>query len=92
MWSYDFTLDETADGRRLKRMPVVDKFTRECHAVEVERSLTAQDVVATLRYLFRVHGEPEYIRSDNRGPLSRRRSTGRSSSPRRSRSGWPRVG
>ena len=67
MWSYDFTLDETADGRRLKRMPVVDEFTRECHTVEVERSLTAEDVVSTLRYLFRVHGEPEYIRSDN-GP------------------------
>jgi putative transposase len=67
VWSYDFTLDQTADGRRLKLMPVVDEFTRECHTIEVERSITAEEVIATLSYLFRVHGEPEYIRSDN-GP------------------------
>jgi putative transposase len=67
VWSYDFTMDQTADGKRLKLMPVLDEFTRECHTLEVERSITAQDVIATLRYLFRVHGEPEYIRSDN-GP------------------------
>lgn len=67
MWSYDFTLDQTEDGKRLKLMPVVDEFTRECHTIEVERSITAQDVIATLGYLFQVHGEPEYIRSDN-GP------------------------
>jgi transposase InsO family protein len=67
VWSYDFTMDQTADGRRLKLMPVVDEFTRECLAIEVERSITAQDVIATLAYLFRVHGEPKYIRSDN-GP------------------------
>ncbi len=67
VWSYDFTMDQTAEGKRLKLMPVVDEFTRECHAIEVERSITAQDVIATLRYLFQVHGEPAYIRSDN-GP------------------------
>ncbi len=67
VWSYDFTMDQTADGKRLKLMPVVDEFTRECHAIEVERSITAQDVISTLRYLFQVHGEPEFIRSDN-GP------------------------
>lgn len=67
VWSYDFTLDATEDGRRLKFLPVVDEFTRECHALEVERSITAEGVIATLDYLFRVHGEPEYIRSDN-GP------------------------
>jgi putative transposase len=67
IWSYDFTMDQTADGKRLKLMPVIDEFTRECHAIEVGRSLTAEDVIATLSYLFQVHGEPEFIRSDN-GP------------------------
>lgn len=67
VWSYDFTMDATADGRRLKMMPVVDEYTRECHTIEVERSITAEDVVSVLRYLFQVHGEPEFIRSDN-GP------------------------
>jgi transposase InsO family protein len=67
VWSYDFTMDETADGKRLKLMPVVDEFTRKCLGIEVERSLTATDVIDTLNYLFQVHGEPQYIRSDN-GP------------------------
>jgi transposase InsO family protein len=48
-------------------MPVVDEHTRECLSIEVERSMTAEDVISTLGYLFQVHGEPEYIRSDN-GP------------------------
>jgi putative transposase len=67
VWSYDFTMDQTADGRRLKFLAVVDEHTRECHALEVERSITADDVVSTLEYLFSVHGEPAFIRSDN-GP------------------------
>ena len=67
VWSYDFVMDQTSDGRRLKLLPVVDEFTRECLTIEVERSLVAEDVVSTLEYLFELHGEPEYIRSDN-GP------------------------
>lgn len=67
VWSYDFVLDQTADGRRLKVLPIVDEFTRECLTIEVERSLTAEDVVSTLEYLFELRGEPEHIRSDN-GP------------------------
>ena len=67
VWSYDFIHDQTADGRGLKMLPVVDEYTRECLTIEVERHLTANDVVSTLEYLFEVRGEPEFIRSDN-GP------------------------
>jgi putative transposase len=67
VWSYDFVMDQTAEGRRLKMLPVVDEFTRECLTIEVERSLVAEDVVSTLEYLFEVRGVPEHIRSDN-GP------------------------
>lgn len=67
VWSYDFVADQTADGRPLKLLPVLDEFTRECLTIEVERSLTAQDVVDTLRYLFELRGAPQYLRSDN-GP------------------------
>lgn len=35
VWSYDFVMDETEDGRRLKMMPVIDEYTRECLAIEV---------------------------------------------------------
>jgi transposase InsO family protein len=67
VWSYDFVMDQTRDGRRLKLLPVVDEFTRECLAIEVERHFTARDVVATLRYLFELRGAPRFVRSDN-GP------------------------
>jgi len=60
-------MDETEDGRRLKMMPVVDEYTRECLSIDVERSITAEDVVDTLASLFRSRGEPAFIRSDN-GP------------------------
>jgi putative transposase len=67
VWSYDFVMDETEDGRRLKMMPVVDEYSRECLSIDVERSITAEDVVETLATLFRRRGEPSFIRSDN-GP------------------------
>ena len=67
VWSYDFVMDQTCDGRRLKLLPVVDEFTRECLAIEVERCMKAEDVVQTLKYLFEVRGAPAYLRSDN-GP------------------------
>jgi transposase InsO family protein len=67
VWSYDFVMDQTEDGRRLKMLPVLDEYTRESHAILVDRSIKAEDVVDLLAYLFSVHGEPEFIRSDN-GP------------------------
>ena len=68
VWSYDFVMDRTEDGgRTLKMMPVVDEYTRECLCIEVERSITAKEVVKTLAALFTHRGEPAFIRSDN-GP------------------------
>ncbi len=67
VWSYDFVFDQTADGRPLKVLPVVDEYTRECLAMVVGRSLTAADVVRTLARLVAERGGPAYLRSDN-GP------------------------
>ena len=67
MWSYDFVFDQTADGRPLKVLPVVDVYTRECLAMVVGRSLTAADVVETLAGIVGKRGVPVYPRSDN-GP------------------------
>jgi len=65
VWSYDFVIDRTEDGRRLKMLPVVDEYSRECLTIEVQRSITAEDVVRTLAALFEERGEPSFIRSDN---------------------------
>jgi len=67
VWSYDFVMDQTEDGRPLKMLPVLDEYTRESLTIEVERSIRAKDVIATLEYLFTIRGAPAYIRSDN-GP------------------------
>lgn len=67
VWSYDFAFDQTKDGRRLKLMPVVEEYTRECLASPTECSITAEQVIQTLAYLFATRGAPAYIRSDN-GP------------------------
>jgi transposase InsO family protein len=67
VWSYDFAIDGTEDGRRLKLMPVVDEYTRECLALPTERSITTEEVIQTLAYLFAKRGAPGYLRSDN-GP------------------------
>ena len=48
-------------------MPIVEEYSRECLTIEVERSITAEDVVRSLASLFERRGEPSFIRSDN-GP------------------------
>src|SRR5215218_10932582 len=67
VWSYDFVIDRTEDGRRLKMMPIVDEYSRECLSIEVHRSISAEDVVRILAALFEQRGEPSFMRSDN-GP------------------------
>lgn len=67
VWSYDFVFDQTADGRRLKILPIVDEYTRECLVMLVGRRLTARDVIRALEQAARERGMPEHLRSDN-GP------------------------
>jgi len=67
VWSYDFVMDQTTDGRPAKLLPIVDEYTRECLSLDVARSIKAADVIETLRQLFAVRGAPRLIRSDN-GP------------------------
>jgi transposase InsO family protein len=59
--------DRTHDGRPLKLLVVVDEYSRECLAIEVQRRLTSQSVQEVLGLLFLQYGCPAYIRSDN-GP------------------------
>lgn len=68
VWALDFQFDETADGRILKLLHVVDEFTREALAVCCERRIDADETVATLERLVAERGRaPEHVRCDN-GP------------------------
>jgi len=65
VWSYDFVMSRSDDGRAMKMLTLIDEYTRECLAIVVERRLNSEDVLATLYELFIERGVPEYIRSDN---------------------------
>jgi putative transposase len=67
VWTYDFVHDACWTGTKLKLLPVVDEFTRECLAIAVATSLSAERVLVVLARLFALHGAPAYLRSDN-GP------------------------
>ncbi len=65
VWSYDFVFDRTHDGRPLRMLTLVDEYTRECLAIDVERRLDSEDVLERLAELFVARGTPKCIRSDN---------------------------
>jgi len=48
VWAFDFQFDQTADGRALKLLNVVDEFTRESLAMLVARSIDADTAVSVL--------------------------------------------
>ena len=67
VWSYDFVVARTSDGRAFRLLAILDEFTRECLAILVKRRISSQDVIDQLYELFIFRGIPEHIRSDN-GP------------------------
>lgn len=67
VWAWDFVHDRTSNGRALKCLSIVDEYTRECVALEIDRSITAEKAIDVLVDLFRIRGVPRHIRSDN-GP------------------------
>jgi len=66
-WSMNFMLDTLADGRPFRVLNIVDDFTRECLAIEVDRSLPGARVVRVLERLRAEIGLPQTIVTDN-GP------------------------
>jgi putative transposase len=67
VWSYDFMIDRTANGKSFKILNIIDEYTRECLATLIDRKIKSDDVINQLFNLFVFRGIPEYIRSDN-GP------------------------
>ena len=65
VWCWDFIFDRTETGTTLKWLSVLDEYTRECLVLKVDRHITSEDVINVLAELFKTHGVPEHIRSDN---------------------------
>jgi len=66
-WSMDFVTDSIVTGRRFRALTIVDDYTRECPAIEVDTSMGGRRVVSVLERLAETRGLPEVITIDN-GP------------------------
>lgn len=66
-WSMDFVSDQLANGRCFRTLNIVDNYTRESLAIEVDVSLSGQRVARVLDRLVALRGTPKNIVMDN-GP------------------------
>ena len=68
VWAIDFQFDSTIDGKAIKIASMIDEHTRESLLHLVERSITAERLVAELEKVFAAAGgPPKVLRMDN-GP------------------------
>ena len=67
MWTIDFQFDHTADGWTVMILNVTDEFTREAHATNTARLITAAGTTAVLDQVCQQRGAPQILRMDN-GP------------------------
>jgi putative transposase len=66
-WSMDFVSDALFNGKRFRALTIVDTYTRECLAIEVDQGIRGEQVVSVLEGLKAFRGVPKTIRVDN-GP------------------------
>jgi len=66
-WALDVLGDALASGRRVRALAVIDAYTREALAIEVDTSLPGERVVRVLERIAAARGVPEQIVLDN-GP------------------------
>ena len=66
-WSLDFMSDALSNGRRFRTFNVIDDYSREVLAIEIDLSLPSRRVIRVLDRLVEYRGTPMKIRMDN-GP------------------------
>jgi putative transposase len=71
-WALDFVHDAIAVGRAIRVLSVVDAYTRECLALEVDTSFASRRVTHALDEIIQQRGEPRSIRCDNGPELTSR--------------------
>jgi putative transposase len=64
-WSLDFLYDALATGRTVRVLSVVDNFTRECLALEVDSYSASQRVTRIFDNVIAQRGAPKALRMDN---------------------------
>ena len=71
-WALDFVHDTVESGRRIRVLGVVDAYTRECLALEVDTSFASRRVTRVLEQIVEERGVPRAIRCDNGPELTSR--------------------
>jgi putative transposase len=71
-WALDFVHDAVACGRAIRVLSVVDAYTRECLALEVDTSFASRRVTRVLEAIVAERGQPQAIRCDNGPELTSR--------------------
>jgi putative transposase len=71
-WALDFVHDAAECGRRIRVLSVVDAYTRECLALEVDTSFASRRVTRVLDAIVAERGQPTAIRCDNGPELTSR--------------------
>jgi putative transposase len=71
-WALDFVHDAIGAGRAIRVLSVVDAFTRECLALEVDTSFASPRVTRVLEEIMVRRGGPLAIRCDNGPELTSR--------------------
>lgn len=66
-WAIDFVMDSLATGRSFRALTIVDSYTRECPAIEVDSCFGSPRVTRALDRVIAERGKPLAIRCDN-GP------------------------
>jgi len=64
-WSLDFVHDRLSTGRKFRCLTIVDDFTRECIAIEVDFSFPSRRVVTTFERIASRRALPTTLKSDN---------------------------
>ena len=71
-WALDFVHDAVECGRTIRVLGVVDAYTRECLALEVDTSFASRRVTRVLEAIVAERGQPQAIRCDNGPELTSR--------------------
>lgn len=66
-WSMDFMSDSMVGNRKFRTFNVMDDYSREILAIEVDTSLSSKRIIRTLEQVIEHRGKPQSIRADN-GP------------------------
>lgn len=66
-WAMDFVTDALTTGRALRTFTLIDSYTKESLAIEVNTGITSRQVTRVLQRVIEERGAPGAIRCDN-GP------------------------